>query len=309
MHTQYFTYALEVEKTGSITQAAENLFMSQPTLSKAIKDLEGSLGFPVFKRSSRGVVPTRKGEEFLLHAKKIVAQIERMEFALQTQDTSHQMFSLAIPRVSYIAQAAAQYVRTLDDGRNMEIDILEGSAMRIIDAVAQGRSVLGILRYHVQDEEYFMRSLSEKGLQYEPFWQGDLLVLMSKNHPLAQKELLEAQDLQGFVEINSGDEEVPYIRTSEAEAAVGLQPSDRRILVYGRAMQLDLLQMIPDAYSRASAQPEEVLKRYDLVQRHCRQRLQFKDVLIFRSGYRFSKLDRAFIDLLCLQRNAVAYGD
>lgn len=309
MHTQYFTYALEVEKTGSITQAAENLFMSQPTLSKAIKDLEGSLGFPVFKRSSRGVVPTRKGEEFLLHAKKIVAQIERMEFALQTQDTSHQMFNLAIPRVSYIAQAAAKYVRTLDDGRNMEIDILEGSAMRIIDAVAQGRSVLGILRYHVQDEEYFMRCLSEKGLQYEPFWQADLLVLMSKNHPLAQKELLEAQDLQGFVEINSGDEEVPYIRTSEAEAAVGLQPSDRRILVYGRAMQLDLLQMIPDAYSRASAQPEEVLKRYDLVQRHCRQRLQFKDVLIFRSGYRFSKLDRAFIDLLCLQRNAVAYGD
>ena len=69
MHTQYFTYALEVEKTGSITQAAENLFMSQPTLSKAIKDLESSLGFPVFKRSSRGVVPTRKGAEFLQHAK------------------------------------------------------------------------------------------------------------------------------------------------------------------------------------------------------------------------------------------------
>ena len=309
MHTQYFTYALEVEKTGSITQAAENLFMSQPTLSKAIKDLESSLGFAVFKRSSRGVVPTRKGGEFLQHAKKIVAQIERMEFALQAQDTSHQMFSLAIPRVSYIAQTAAQYVRTLNDGRDMEIDVLEGSSMRIIDSVAQGRSVLGILRYNAKDEDYFMRCLSEKGLHYEPFWQGDLLVLMNRSHPLAQKDVLEAQDLKSFVEINSGDEEVPYIRTSEAESAAGLYPSARRILVYDRAMQLDLLQTIPGAYSRASAQPEEVLKRYDLVQRRCRQHVQFKDVLIFRAGYRFSQLDRAFIDLLCLQRNAVAYGN
>ena len=138
----------------------------------------------------------------------------------------------------------------------------------------------------------------------EHFWQGDLLVLMNKDHPQAQKELLDAQDLKGLVEINSGDEEVPYIRTSEAEA-----PSARRILVYDRAMQLDMLQTIPDSYSRASAQPEEVLTKYGLVQRRCRQRVEFKDVLIFRAGYRFSKLDRAFIDLLCLQRNAVAYGD
>lgn len=304
MHTQYFTYALEVEKTGSITQAAENLFMSQPTLSKAIKDLESSLGFPVFKRSSRGVVPTRKGAEFLQHAKKIVVQIERMKFALQAQDTSHQMFSLAIPRVSYIAQAAAQYIRNLDDGRDMEIDILEGSSMRIIDAVAQGRSVLGILRYHAKNEEYFTRCLGEKGLQMEHFWQGDLMILMNKEHPLAQKDLLEEQDLKGFAEISSGDEEVPYIRISEAEGS-----GTRRILVYDRAMQTDILQTMPGTYTRASAQPKAILEKYGLVQRRCRQPLQFKDVLIFRTGYRFSKLDRAFLDLLCLQRNAVAYGD
>lgn len=309
MHTQYFTYALEVEKTGSITQAAENLYMSQPTLSKAIKDLEGSLGFSVFKRSSRGVVPTRKGAEFLQHAKKIVTQIERMELALQAQDTSHQVFSLAIPRVSYIAQAAARYIRTLDDGRDMEIDLLEGSAMRIIDAVAQGHSVLGIVRYHTQDEDYFHRCMTEKGLQFEPVWQADYVALMGKEHPLAEKSTLCAEDFQGYVEIAPGDEEVPYIRTSEAEAAAGLTPSARRILVYDRAMQLDLLQAIPNSYCWASAQPAQVLQANGLVQRRCQRGLQFKDVLVSRAGYRFSKLDRDFIDLLYLQRNAVAYGD
>lgn len=309
MHTQYFTYALEVEKTGSITQAAENLYMSQPTLSKAIKDLEGSLGFSIFKRSSRGVVPTRKGGEFLLHAKKIVAQIERMELALQAQDASHQMFSLAIPRVSYIARAAAQYIRSLDDGRDMEIDLLETNSMRVIDAVAQGRSVLGIVRYHVQDEDYFMRCMAEKGVQYEPVWQADYVALMRSDHPLAEKSLLSAEDLRSYIEITPGDEEVPYIRVSEAEAVAGLAPSARRILVYDRAMQFDLLQTIPESYSWTSAQPADILKKHNLVQCKCRQNFQFKDALISRTGYHFSKLDRAFIDLLYLQRNAVAYGD
>lgn len=309
MHTQYFTYALEVEKTGSITQAAENLYMSQPTLSKAIKDLEEGLGFSIFKRSSRGVIPTPKGGEFLQHAKKIVAQIEKMELALQAQDTSHQMFSLAIPRVSYIARAAAQYIRTLNDGRDMEIDLMEASSMRIIDAVAQGRSVLGIVRYHAQDEDYFMRCMAEKGVQYEPVWQADYMALMRRDHPLAEKPQLSAEDFRSYVEIAPGDEEVPYIRVSEAEAAAGLTPSARRILVYDRAMQFDLLQTIPEAYCWASAQPADILEKYGLIQRKCRQSFQFKDALICRTGYRFSKLDRAFIDLLYLQRNAVAYGD
>lgn len=309
MQTQYFSYALEVEKTGSITQAAENLYMTQPTLSKAIRDLERNLGFPVFKRSSRGVVPTRKGGEFLQHARKIIAQIERMELALQAQDSSHQVFSLAIPRVSYIARAAAQYVRSLNDGRDMEIDIREAAAMHIIDAVAQGKSVLGLVRYHPQDEEYFLRCMTEKGLQFEPVWQADYMALMPANHPLAEKDLLSAQDFASCVEITPGDEEVPYIRTSDAEPVAGLAPHTRRILVYDRAMQFDLLQAVPGAYCWASAQPREVLEQYGLVQRRCRQSLQFKDVLISRAGYHFSKLDRAFIDILYLQRNAVAYDD
>lgn len=308
MHTQYFTYALEVEKTGSITQAAENLYMTQPTLSKAIRDLERRLGFPVFKRSSRGVEPTYKGMEFLRHARKIVAQIERMELMLQAQDASNQLFSLAIPRVSYIAQAAAQYIRMVNDGRHMEIDIREASSMYIIDAVAQGKSVLGLVQYHTRDEEYFIRCMTERGLQFEPVWQADYLVLMSSEHPLANKALLSPQDFADCVEIFPGDEEVPYIRTGGTGTA-RMSHSAKRILVYDRAMQFDLLQTVPGAYCWVSAQPKEVLERYGLVQRHCRGSLQFKDVLISRSGYYFSKMDRAFIDLLYLQRDEVAYSD
>ncbi len=69
MNTLYFKYAVEVERLGSITQAADNLYMAQPNLSKAIKELEDSLGISIFKRTSKGVIPTQKGAEFLIYAK------------------------------------------------------------------------------------------------------------------------------------------------------------------------------------------------------------------------------------------------
>ena len=308
MNTQHFVYALEVEKTGSITLAADNLFMSQPTLSKAIKDLEANLGFAVFKRTSKGVVPTQKGSEFLVYAKKIVVQIERMEHALHGQDTTHQLFSLAIPRVSYIAQAASEYVCTFDNKRDMEIGIMETSSMRVIDAVAYGHFVLGIIRYHVEDEDYFLKSLAEKGLQHETVWESDYVLLMSQNHPLAGKRKIDAEDLSEYIEIAFGDDEVPYIRVSESEMNPGLPRNAKRILVYDRAMQFDLLRANPMAYMWVSPLPEESLRCNGLVQIKSRQSGQFKDVLISRAGYRFSSLDRNFINKLYFLRNEVAYG-
>lgn len=309
MQTQYFVYALEVEKTGSITQAAENLYMTQPTLSKAIRDLEGTLGFSVFNRSSRGVMPTYKGAEFLRYARKIVTQMEQMELALQAQNASSRIFSLAIPRVSYMSQAAAQFTRAMDKSRHLEIDILEASSMRIIDAVAQSKSVLGLVRYNTKDEEYFTRYMVEKGLRFETVWQADYLVLMGAEHPLAAKSQLTPQDLTECIEIAIGDEEIPYIGTGDRDAAAGLSPNVKRILVHDRATLLELLQTVPNTYCLASAQPGDILKRHSLVQRCILRGQQFKDMLICRAGYRFSAMDRDFIDLLYLQRNAAAYGD
>lgn len=308
MNTQYFLYAIEVEKTGSITQAAHNLFMSQPTLSKAIKDLEESVGFSVFKRTSKGVVPTQKGTEFLAHARKIAAQIRKMEQALQAQDISNQLFSLAIPRVSYIARAASEFACAFDDRKDMEIDIRETNSMHVIDAVAYGHYVLGIIRCHVEDEDYFLKNLAEKGLQHETVWQSEYMALMRQDHPLAQQEVLRGADFAPYIEIAFGDEEVPYIRVSESRSGELLEHT-KRILIYDRAMQLDLLRTNPAAYGWASAVPKDILERNNLIQRKCVRSRQFKDILISRAGYRFSKLDRTFLDMLFLQRNAVAYGD
>lgn len=302
MNTQQFIYALEIEKTRSVTQAAGNLFMTQPTLSKAVKDLEDSLGFAVFKRTSKGMIPTQKGAEFLVYAKRIVVQLQKMETALQAQDTSHQLFSLAIPRVSYIAQAASEFVCSFDNSREMEIDVLETSSMKVIESVADGHFVLGVIRCHIEDEDYFLRYLDEKGLQYEALWQSSFQVLLHEDHPLADKGDLCAEDFIPYIEIAFGDHGVPYIRS-------GAEPTEnpKRIFVYDRAMQFDLLRNNKLAYMWVSPLPVEILQSNHLVQKPCRQTGQFKDLLISRAGYHFSKLDRMFIDKLCLIKNKVAY--
>ena len=311
MNTQYFRYALEVEKTGSITQAANNLFMSQPTLSKAIKDMEETVGFPIFRRTSKGVVPTHRGTEFLAHARKIASEVQKMEQALQRQDSTHQLFSLAIPRASYIAQAVADFMPTFNHCGNMEIDILEDNSMKVLDSGAVGLFVLGIIRCHVEDRDYFLKSICEKDLQYETVWQGNYVALMREDHPLARQESLSCADFLPYIELVYGDEKVPYIRNSEAKTSSGIAKNAKRILIYNRAMEFDLLRQNSLAYIWTSPLPEEALKSNHLVQRKCAcaNHCQFEDILISRAGYRFSRLDRAFIDQLSLQRNQVAYPD
>ena len=307
MNTQYFRYALEVEKTGSITQAASNLFMSQPTLSKAIKDMEETVGFPVFKRTSKGVVPTHRGLEFLAHARKIAVQVQTMERALQREDSTHQLFSLAIPRVSYIAQAISEYVRTFDGNTDMEIDVLETNSMGVIDAVADGHFVLGIIRCHEEDREYFLKNLAERDLNYESVWRSDYVALMRLDHPLAQSGSLSAEDFLPYVEVAFGDEAVPYIRVSEARTSSGDLRNQKRVLVYDRATQLDMLAANPFAYMWNSPLPETVLASNGLVQHKCAKSGKFEDFLVYRSGYHFSRLDHTFVDKLYLKRNEVAY--
>lgn len=307
MNTQYFVYALEVARTGSITQAADNLYMGQPSLSKAIKDLEEIMGFTIFRRTSKGVVPTPKGEEFLAHARKIVSQLNIMELALQEKDGASQLFSLAMARSQYMARATSQHIVAMNSQQATEVDILVTSSIRVIDAVADSHYVLGLVHCHQEDAEYFLKSITEKGLQHEDIWQSDYVLLMNRNCPLMEKTRLSTEDLAGYTEVVYGDEEVPFIRTSQAENLTQTD-SASRILIYDRAMQTEILRDNPRAYMCVSPRTADSLAADGLVQRRCARAGRFRDILISRSGYRFSKLDQEFMDKLYLQKNNAAFS-
>lgn len=297
MNIQYFKYAIEIERAGSITRAAQNLYMAQPNLSKAIKDLEEELGYEIFKRTSGGIKATEKGNEFLYHAHKMIEQLNEMEKIGYRDDEEVKKFKLSIPRGSYIANGYTEFIAELDIPEGMEITINETNTLKTIDNVVNRGYNMGIIRYQKLHEDYFNRYLAANKLAHETIWEFEYVVIMSKDHPLAGKENLEEKDLADYVKITHGDIEVPRTEFTEkkAEKEKGKGSYGKTIYVYERGSQFDLLTKVPETYMWVSPLPEQYLQQYQLVQRVCRGSDNFyKDVLIYSKDYQLTEMDILF---------------
>ena len=307
MNTLHFKYAVEVERTRSITQAADNLFMAQPNLSKAIKELEDTLGIVIFKRTPRGVSPTSKGAKFLVYAKNILAEIDKMESLYVPENSERQCFKISIPRGSYIASAVTKLVAELDTKKEINVSVQETNSVQAINNIVNGQYSLGIIRYQCNYENYFLDYLSEKNICQDPIWEFEYLALMSEHHALAScKEILH-RDLIRYTEIVHGDTVIPYLTDAGIKADDKPAYTKKRIYVYERGSQFDMLSQVPSTYMWVSPIPARMLALYELVQRKCAfEDNRYKDLLIYPEGYVFSDLDKKFIAYLHTAKDEVA---
>jgi DNA-binding transcriptional LysR family regulator len=307
MNIQHLKYAVEVAKTGSITQAAENLYMGQPNLSKAIKELESSLAITIFKRTGKGVVPTKKGQEFLGYARNILDQIEELESLYKPDQCNKQRFSIAVPRGSYITHAFAEFIGTLDPEREIAINFKETNSLQVIESIDETETKLGIIRYQTVFEKYFLDLLQERELRYEVFWEFEYVVLMSAQHPLAERPEVDYNELGNYIEIIQGDLAIPSLPFAEIRKMQREEHLKKHIYVYERGSQFELLSKVTKTYMWVSPIPAELLQRYGLVQRPCEAaRRQVKDLLIYPKGYRLSKVEKAFLEKLQAVRDRLA---
>ena len=290
MNILHLKYAVEVAKAGSLSKAAEALYMNQPNLSRAIKELEASLGITIFGRSAKGVYVTPEGEEFLGYARKILSQIDEVEAIYKSGAPVRQRFSISVPRASYISAAFAQFSKRLGPER-AEIFYKETNAMRVI------------LRYASNYDKYFKEMLDEKGLTGELVTEFHYVLLMNEKHPLAGKETISFADLRPFIEIAHAAPYVPSLPLSTVKKEELPDDIDRRIFVFERASQYDLLQQNPETFMWVSPAPEDTLRRYGLVQRACPENQKvYRDMLIYRKDYKLTELDQDFITELCKAR-------
>lgn len=295
MNTLYFQYALEVERAGSISQAAQNLYMAQPNLSKAIKDLEEELGYEIFSRNSSGIKVTDRGEEFLYHAGKIMDQMAEMEKIADRDEGEERHFKISIPRGSYIANGFTAFVSELAWNHGIEITIKETNALQTIANVAERGYNMGIIRYQQKDEDYFHTYLNKHKLEKETIWEFEYVLVMSGRHPLAEKPVITAEDLREFVKITHGDIELPHVKNAGDRTRDGSRVGRRVIYVYERGSQYDLLANVPTTYMWVSPIPASYLERNGLVQRACKaQDNLYRDVLIYRRDYQFGEMDKLF---------------
>ena len=307
MNLQHLKYAIEVEKTGSITQAADNLFMGQPNLSKAIRELESSVGITIFQRTSKGVIPTQRGAEFLSYAKAVLQQIDEMEALYRPGREDDISFRVCVPRASYIAHAFTGFVNSLDDKKNLDLSFMETNSVAAINQIAQGDCKLAIIRYQNAYEKYFLRFLEDKNQTFQTIWEFEYLALMPCAHPLAQVEKIQYVDLQDCVEILHGDLSVPSLPLTDVTPGPQNIRAKRRIYVYERGSQFDLLSSVPNAYMWVSPLPEILLSRYGLVQRRVSGAEQkYKDLLIFPKEHKLTALEQSFVDLVIAVQQEVS---
>ena len=121
MNLMHLKYAVEIARTKSISKAAEALYMGQPNLSRAIKELEESLGIVIFNRNSKGITITPEGEEFLSYAKKVVDQVNEIEDIYRREGRRKQKLSVCVPRASYISFALSRFAEYIDINDPAEI--------------------------------------------------------------------------------------------------------------------------------------------------------------------------------------------
>ena len=154
MNVLHMKYAVEVANNGSLNKAAEKLYIAQPNLSRAIKELESSLGITIFDRSAKGMVLTPAGEEFINYAKNILKQIDEVELIYKQGSPKKQKFSISVPRACYISDAFAHFSKHIEDGM-AEIFYKETNSQRTINNVLNNDYKLGIIRYAENYDKYF----------------------------------------------------------------------------------------------------------------------------------------------------------
>lgn len=299
MNILHMKYAVEVARVGSLNKAAETLLIAQPNISRSIKELEADLGITIFDRTAKGMFLTPEGETFIGYAKDILKQIEQVEDIYKNGAVKKQKFSISVPRACYISDAFVNFSKALSLDP-AEIFYKETNSQRTINNILNHDYKLGIIRYAENYDRYFKAMLEEKGLCYEMVTEFSYMLMMSKNCPLAKKEQITFNDLSGYIEIAHADPYVPSLPLAKVVKEELPDNIDRRIFIFERASQFDLLSENPNTFMWVSPAPEKLLDRYDLVQKVCVDNKKiYKDMLIYRNGYKLTKLDNLFITELC----------
>lgn len=288
----HLKYAIEVERAGSISKAAETLYLSQPHLSKAIRELESSLGAAIFKRTSRGVIPTARGKEFLRRARVALRQLEGMEEIFKPSSHIRHALDLCVPPSCYLFEALDRYLQVLDPEKEMDLQFRHAHANGTMNRIADGEENLGILRYQSIYEPYYRKALQDKELRFKEIWEFSYLLLCAAGGPLADLEKGTDQIPSSCTLVFHGDGALALPSRSQDHGNGPMIPAGKRITVHDQSSQLELLRRFPDYYTFDAPIPGNVLLKYGLVQRAFPlPENRYKDVLIFRSGYEFTDDD------------------
>ena len=238
MTLQQIYYALKVAAVGSMNKAAEKLYISQPTLTSAIKEMESELGFAIFNRFSKGVSLTPEGKDFLDRARQLYQEYELLMDRYGDAAKLKQKFAVSTQHYSFAVKAFVDTIRHYDT-LNYEFAIRETKTYEVIQDVATSRSELGILFESSFNKKMINKLLTENGLVFRPLGECMAYVYLHKSHPLALKEEICFEELADYpcLSFEQGDVSSAFL----AEEILSDREYDRIIKANDRATMLNLM--------------------------------------------------------------------
>ena len=238
MTLQQLNYVIRISETGSFNKAAELLFVTQPSLTNAVKELEKDLGITVFNRTGRGVTLTAEGAHFLPYARQVFGQYQNLLDVYGKGNTRRRQFAVSAQHYSVAVKAFVEMTKTFDVAE-YEFAIRETRTRNVIDDVAAARSEIGILYLNDFNRKAILKILSASQLQFTPLIACQAYVYLWKHHPLAQRESISLADLLPYpcLSFEQGDNSNFYL----AEELLSTNDYPRIIKCCDRATVLNLM--------------------------------------------------------------------
>lgn len=214
MRIQQLEYLERIVEAGSINEAAKRLFLTQPSLSNAVKELENEMGIQIFQRSSGGISLTAEGREFMTYSKQILDQVNLMNERYKNGQQRKQSFSVSAQHYAFVVHAFVELIKSVN-ANEYQFTLRETETQNIFNDLAQFKSELGILYTNGFNQKIMQRLFKENNLVFTPLFVAKPHIFVSRYNPLTSKSSVNLSDLEDFPYLSYEQGEVNSFYFSE----------------------------------------------------------------------------------------------
>ncbi|OTO01304.1 LysR family transcriptional regulator [Enterococcus sp. 5B3_DIV0040] len=197
MRLQQLIYFEKIIEKGSINEAAKALFLTQPSLSNALKELESEMNVQLVIRNKQGIIPTSEGREFLIYCRQILDQVNLLEEKFKNESLRKQNFSVSAQHYAFVVHAFVELLRTVNSDE-YSFTLRETETENIFDDLTSFKSELGVLYLNAFNQQVMLKLFKEKGLVFTPLFEAKPHVFVSRSNPLVAKKSLTLTDLEDY---------------------------------------------------------------------------------------------------------------
>ncbi|MEQ7214658.1 LysR family transcriptional regulator [Enterococcus asini] len=238
MRIQQLAYLEKIVEKGSINEASKELFLSQPSLSNAVKDLEAEMGIQILRRHQSGVSLTTEGREFMIYARQILDQVNLLEGKYKAGAPRKQAFSVSAQHYAFVVHAFVELIREVD-AAEYQFTLRETETLNILADLTDFKSELGILYLNKFNRQVMEKLFKDSDLEFHPLFTASPHVFVSRDNPLTKQSSVSLEDLADYpyLSYEQGDGDSFYF----SEEILSTLHRKRQIKVSDRATIFNLM--------------------------------------------------------------------